>query len=447
MWFLLVIFLPTLVYSQKQLTDINIEDFIVKNEPVIIFFTAPWCHHCEALKPEFSKAAEILKKKMQVNAGMADCEKYQKIVETFRIEAYPTLRLFYNGKVSDYVSGRTTDDIVNWVTRKMTIKVEEITNHEQMNQFMENSENRILAVYKPDMVEEIDIFKLMAENDVLHESGDYIFGTVFDKSLIPVPKITTTPALVLYKNFEDKNPVAIYEGSLANPREILGWIQLESIPIVINFSEDAIFKIFAMDVTTHMLLFISEKEDNTDALLEFEEAAEENKLRSGKKKLPRVLFVTVIVEQSESKVLTFFGVNVSQCPRAVLIETKDEDIRKFLYRDDVIEDTQLTSFIQAFSDGSLVPWYRSQSPPKEQSGHITQIVGDTFNDEVKESPMPTIVFLNAEWCSHCQTFKKTYKYLAKKLKDTEIKFCEMDGEKNEVPGIEIDKWPMILLFK
>ena len=93
-----------------------------------------------------------------------------------------------------------------------------------MAQFMENSENRILAVYHTDMVEEIDIFKQMAENDVLHETGDYIFGTVNDKSLIPVPKITTTPALLLYKNFEDKNPVAKYEGSLSNPREILGWI-------------------------------------------------------------------------------------------------------------------------------------------------------------------------------------------------------------------------------
>ena len=63
------------------------------------------------------------------------------------------------------------------------------------------------------------------------------------------------------------------------------------------------------------------------------------------------------------------------------------------------------------------------------------------------SPLPTIVFFNAEWCSHCQTFKKTFKYLAKKLKDTEIKLCEIDGEKNEIQGIEVDKWPMILLYK
>ena len=79
--------------------------------------------------------------------------------------------------------------------------------------------------------------------------------------------------------------------------------------------------------------------------MEFEEAAEENKIRAAKKGQTRILFVTVIVEQSESKVLTFFGVNQSQCPRIILIETKDEDIHKFLYRDDKIDDAAITSFI------------------------------------------------------------------------------------------------------
>lgn len=63
------------------------------------------------------------------------------------------------------------------------------------------------------------------------------------------------------------------------------------------------------------------------------------------------------------------------------------------------------------------------------------------------SPLPTIVFISAQWCSHCIAFKPTYKYLAKKLKDTDIKFCQMDGELNEVPGVNIEKYPLILLYK
>ena len=93
-------------------------------------FTAPWCAHCENLKPEFISASEVLHKKMQVKAGLADCDKYEQIIEDFKIEGFPTLSLFNNGKRSDYISGRTADDIVNWVTRKLTVKVEAITTHE-----------------------------------------------------------------------------------------------------------------------------------------------------------------------------------------------------------------------------------------------------------------------------------------------------------------------------
>ena len=105
-----------------------------------------------------------------------------------------------------------------------------------------------------------------------------------------------------------------------------------------------------MDITTHMLLFMSEKQDNNDALMEFEEAAMENKALASKKKQTRILFVTVIFEKSESKVLTFFGVKEQDCPRLILIDTKDEDIRKFLYRDQKIDQEIITSFVQAYHD-------------------------------------------------------------------------------------------------
>lgn len=60
---------------------------------------------------------------------MADCDKHEKIMTDYEIEGFPTMSLFHNGKRSDYISGRTADQIVNWVTRKLTVKVEVITTH------------------------------------------------------------------------------------------------------------------------------------------------------------------------------------------------------------------------------------------------------------------------------------------------------------------------------
>jgi hypothetical protein len=58
----------------------------------------------------------------------------------------------------------------------------------------------------------------------LFESGEYAFGIALDSSLVRVPKVEHMPVLLMYKNFEDKNPVVFYDGSLTNPMEILGWI-------------------------------------------------------------------------------------------------------------------------------------------------------------------------------------------------------------------------------
>jgi protein disulfide-isomerase A1 len=224
MWILAVVLFPLLINAHTDLTELTIDGFIGKNEISIILFHAPWCEHCDTLKPEFVKAGENLSKHLGVAFAMADCDKHPSIQDEYEIEGFPTISLFHKEKKSDYLSGRNAESIVNWVNRKLASKVELINSHEVMSQFMEGTENRVLAVYTKDMDEELEIVHKLADNDVLFESAEYIFGIAIDKSLVSVPKIEHVPALIMYKSFEDKNPVVFYEGSLTNPLEILGWI-------------------------------------------------------------------------------------------------------------------------------------------------------------------------------------------------------------------------------
>jgi hypothetical protein len=127
---------------------------------------------------------------------------------------------------------------------------------------------------------------------------------------------------------------------------------------------------------------MSNRVDNSELLSEFEEAAEIQKGRSAQKASRRILFVSVVVEKAESKVLDFFGITETHTPRLFLIETKDDGNLKYLYRDTSITDTDITGFIDDFEAGLLAPWYKSDPPPKKQSGHTTVIVGETFASEV-----------------------------------------------------------------
>ena len=92
--------------------------FLAKErKPILLMFYAPWCGHCQLLKPEFAAAASNLKGK-QVLAGM-NLDKPETMLtrEEFNITGFPTLLYFEGGKLLyPYTGGRDTDSIIKWLS-------------------------------------------------------------------------------------------------------------------------------------------------------------------------------------------------------------------------------------------------------------------------------------------------------------------------------------------
>eukprot|EP00043_Microstomoeca_roanoka_P009294 m.88546 g.88546 ORF g.88546 m.88546 type:complete len:835 (+) comp14543_c0_seq4:3-2507(+) len=66
------------------------------NDMWIIDFFAPWCGHCQALAPEYARAAHRLKG--VVRMATVDCTREQKLCQREHIRAYPTIRFFMPGE-------------------------------------------------------------------------------------------------------------------------------------------------------------------------------------------------------------------------------------------------------------------------------------------------------------------------------------------------------------
>ena len=89
----------------------------MSNTKVSLYY-ADWCGHCKNIKPVWNKASKKVKgdvKMVKVNCGEEN-EEHQSIVDKYKIEGFPTIKLLNNGKVeSDYTGGRDEKDLVNYV--------------------------------------------------------------------------------------------------------------------------------------------------------------------------------------------------------------------------------------------------------------------------------------------------------------------------------------------
>lgn len=100
-------------YSSVQ--SITASDFSqVKKGIWLVEFYAPWCGHCRNLAPEYEKAAKALKGIAHIAAVDADKERTE-----VQIQGFPTIKLFVDGKMSDYDGPRTAEGIVDFMFRKL----------------------------------------------------------------------------------------------------------------------------------------------------------------------------------------------------------------------------------------------------------------------------------------------------------------------------------------
>ncbi|KAG2442054.1 hypothetical protein HYH02_009845 [Chlamydomonas schloesseri] len=113
-------------YSSKgpvvELTGSNLKDKVKSAGVMLVEFYAPWCGHCQALKPAWEQAAKALKGIVAV--GAADCDAHKEVAGEFRVQGFPTIKLLYvdnaGGSVKsvDYNGGRTAKELVTFALDK-----------------------------------------------------------------------------------------------------------------------------------------------------------------------------------------------------------------------------------------------------------------------------------------------------------------------------------------
>ena len=129
------------------LDSANFQAALQKFDPLLVEFHAPWCGHCKALAPEWTKAAASLKAlNSSFTLAKVDVTIAVETAATHKINSYPTIKMFRGGKESDYTGGRTEVDIVSWVNKKSRPAFHVINTVEELQKYQEKHASFVLGI-------------------------------------------------------------------------------------------------------------------------------------------------------------------------------------------------------------------------------------------------------------------------------------------------------------
>lgn len=103
--------------------NLNAEKFqrlvTMTQDPWFIKFYAPWCHHCQAMAPNWEQLAKEMKGKL--NIGEVNCDAESRLCKDARLRGYPTILFFRGGERVEYEGLRGIGDFVSYAEKAVDL--------------------------------------------------------------------------------------------------------------------------------------------------------------------------------------------------------------------------------------------------------------------------------------------------------------------------------------
>ncbi|KAK3729051.1 hypothetical protein RRG08_005424 [Elysia crispata] len=405
-------------------------DGVVENEKLILVeFYAPWCGHCKRLAPLYEKAAKQLKKQdPPILLAKVDATKESDLANRFDVTGYPTLKLFRNGRASDYKGKSDSEyDIVSFMIGQVGDGAKEVKNSKALKEFIYEDDITVVGFFDTSDNTKVSLYKDEADD----YRDDYRFGIVFDETVRKAYKVNPNSVVVFnperyYTQYEPKWYVLEIKDDTTSA-DIHKFVAEHSLPLVGSYSPPLQQRY--NEKRPLCLIFYS-----VDFSFEHKEATQfwRKKIAAVANKYPDITFA-IADDETNAKMLETAGLGDSGEELNVLLLGADDE--KFPMEPmEEYDSDDFKEFLDKYKKGKLKPYLKSQRPPKKQSGPVTVVVGSTFEKIVKDPTKDVLIEFYAPWCGHCKNLEPKYEALAKKLKkEKNLVIAKMDATANDTP--------------
>ena len=205
---------------QKQVTNTQ--------DPWFVKFYVPWCHHCQALAPNWQQMAKELGGKL--NVGEVNCDVEVRLCKDVHVRAYPTIHFFRGGERVEYDGLRGLGDLVDYAKKALDVGSGVAYVDAEAFKKMEETEE-VIFLYFYDHATTGEDFEAL-ERLTLSLIGHAKLVKTDSQELAERFKISTWPRLLVSRDGRPSYYNVLAPKDMRDFRQVLSWMQSVWLPIV-----------------------------------------------------------------------------------------------------------------------------------------------------------------------------------------------------------------------